>query len=41
MSTDTVISTDTVHDHIKMIYRKLEINSKAELIVKKVKGELD
>ncbi len=36
-----LISTDTVRDHIKKIYRKLEINSKAELIAKKMKGELD
>ena len=36
-----LISTDTVRDHIKKIYRKLEINSKAELITKKMRGELD
>lgn len=36
-----LISTDTVRDHIKKIYRKLEINSKAELITKKMLGELD
>ena len=36
-----MISTETVRDHIKNIYRKLEINSKAELIAKKIKGELD
>ncbi len=36
-----LISTDTVRDHIKKIYRKLEINCKAELIAKKMRGELD
>lgn len=36
-----LISTDTVRDHIKKIYRRLEINSKAELISMRVKGELD
>lgn len=36
-----LISTDTVRDHIKKIYRKLEINSKGELIAKKMRGELD
>jgi DNA-binding NarL/FixJ family response regulator len=36
-----LISTETVRDHIKKIYRKLEINSKGELIRKKMSGELD
>jgi DNA-binding NarL/FixJ family response regulator len=33
------ISTETVRDHIKKIYKKLEINSKAELIKKKLDDE--
>lgn len=36
-----LISIETVRDHIKNIYRKLEINSKGELIAKKMRGELD
>ena len=35
-----MISTETVRDHIKKIYRKLEINSKTELIKKKMDGEI-
>ena len=35
-----MISTETVRDHIKKIYRKLEVNSKTELIKKKLDGEL-
>jgi DNA-binding NarL/FixJ family response regulator len=35
-----LIGTETVRDHIKTIYRKLEINSKTELIRKKMKGEI-
>lgn len=34
------ISLDTVRDHIKRIYRTLEINSKAELIRKSLDGEV-
>lgn len=34
------ISTETVRDHVKKIYRKLEINSKTELIKKKFDGEI-
>lgn len=34
------ISLDTVRDHIKRIYRALEINSKAELIRKSLDGEI-
>ena len=34
------ISLDTVRDHIKRIYRTLEINSKAEIIKKALNGEL-
>lgn len=34
------ISLDTVRDHIKRIYRSLEINSKAELIRKSLDGEI-
>lgn len=36
-----LISKETVRDHIKKIYRKLQINSKAELIKMKMSGELD
>ena len=36
-----MISPETVKDHIKTIYRKLEINSKGELIQRKLSGELD
>ena len=35
-----LIKTETVRDHIKKIYKKLEIHSKAELIKKKMDGEL-
>ncbi|MEO0733541.1 MAG: response regulator transcription factor [Bacteroidota bacterium] len=34
------ISLDTVRDHIKRIYRALEVNSKAEVIRKALKGEI-
>lgn len=34
------ISIDTVRDHIKRIYRALEVNSKAEVIRKALKGEI-
>ena len=34
------ISLDTVRDHIKRIYRALEINSKAELIRKSLDGKI-
>ncbi len=34
------ISIDTVRDHIKHIYRALEVNSKAEVIGKSLKGEI-
>jgi DNA-binding NarL/FixJ family response regulator len=35
-----LISIETVRDHIKKIYKKLQINSKAELIKLSVDGEL-
>ncbi len=35
-----MISTETVRDHIKKIYRKLEINSKTELIKKQRDGQI-
>lgn len=35
-----MIGTETVRDHIKKIYRKLEINSKTELIKKRIDGEI-
>lgn len=34
------ISIDTVRDHIKRIYRALEVNSKAEVIRKSLNGEI-
>ena len=34
------ISLETVRQHIKNIYRKLQVNSKAEVIIKSLKGEL-
>ncbi|MCB9306126.1 MAG: response regulator transcription factor [Lewinellaceae bacterium] len=34
------ISIDTVRDHIKHIYRALEVNSKAEVIRKALEGEI-
>ena len=34
------ISIDTVRDHIKRIYRALEVNSKAEIIRKALEGEI-
>jgi DNA-binding NarL/FixJ family response regulator len=36
-----MISTETVRDHIKKIYKKLQINSRGELISMRVRGELD
>ncbi len=35
-----LISVETVRDHIKNIYRKLQVNSKAEVIRKKLDGEI-
>lgn len=35
-----LISVETVRDHIKKIYKKLQVNSKAEVIRKKLKGEI-
>ncbi len=34
------ISTGTVHSHIKNIYRKLEVNSKSEAVVKALQNKL-
>ena len=34
------ISIETVRDHIKNIYRKLRVNSKMEVVSKKLKGEI-
>ena len=34
------ISIETVRDHIKNIYRKLRVNSKMEVVQKKIKGEI-
>lgn len=34
------ISVETVRDHIKKIYKKLEVNSKAEVIRKRMDGEI-
>ena len=41
VATKLLISEETVRDHIKNIYRKLSIHSKAELIAMKMGGELD
>lgn len=35
-----IISVETVRDHIKKIYKKLHVNSKAEVIRKKLDGEI-
>ena len=35
-----IISVETVRDHIKKIYKKLQVNSKAEVIRKKLHGEI-
>ncbi len=35
-----MISVETVRDHIKKIYKKLEVNSKAEVIKRKMDGEI-
>ena len=35
-----LIKTETVRDHIKKIYRKLEVNSKTEIIKKRMDGEI-
>ena len=35
-----MISVETVRDHIKKIYKKLQVNSKAEVIRKKLDGEI-
>jgi DNA-binding NarL/FixJ family response regulator len=34
------ISLETVRQHIKNIYRKLQVNSKAEVIARSIHGEL-
>jgi DNA-binding NarL/FixJ family response regulator len=34
------ISVETVRDHIKKIYRRLQINSKGELLRKRLDGEV-
>ncbi len=36
-----MVSTETVRDHIKKMFKKLEINSKGELISMHVRGQLD
>lgn len=36
-----MISIDTVRDHIKKIYKTLNINSKSELMKKAMKGEIE
>lgn len=35
-----LVSVETVRDHIKKIYRKLHVNSKAEVIRKRMDGEI-
>jgi len=35
-----LISVETVRDHIKKIYKKLQVNSKAEVIRKRLDGEI-
>jgi DNA-binding NarL/FixJ family response regulator len=34
------ISSDTVHGHIKNIYKKLQVHSKSEAVVKAIKGKI-
>ena len=34
------ISLDTVRQHIRNVYRKLNVNSKGEVITKKLRGEI-
>ena len=34
------ITLETVRQHIKNIYRKLQVNSKGEVIVKSLRGEI-
>jgi DNA-binding CsgD family transcriptional regulator len=34
------ISLETVRQHIKNIYRKLQVNSKVEVIARSIRGEL-
>ncbi|MEZ5040926.1 MAG: response regulator transcription factor [Saprospiraceae bacterium] len=40
IASNLAISLDTVRDHIKRIYKTLEINSKAELIRKSLDGDI-
>ena len=40
IAANLMISLSTVQDHIKKIYRKLQIHSKGELIQKRVSGEV-
>ena len=34
------VSIDTIRFHIKNIYKKLQVNSKAEVISKSLRGEI-
>jgi DNA-binding CsgD family transcriptional regulator len=34
------VTLETIRQHIKNIYRKLQVNSKGEVIVKSLRGEI-
>jgi len=40
IATNCFISIDTVHGHIKNIYKKLQVHSKSEAVVKAIKGRI-
>ena len=40
IASNCFISIDTVHGHIKNIYKKLQVHSKSEAVVKAIKGKI-
>jgi DNA-binding NarL/FixJ family response regulator len=40
IAADLYVSVETVHSHLKAVYRKLEVNSKSEAVAKAIKDRL-
>ena len=40
IATTCFISIDTVNGHIKNIYKKLQVHSKSEAVVKAIRGKI-